>query len=221
MPDGCAEQGQAKERFNEIKQELSQISTQFSNNLLDATKAFKRLVTAKEDVDGLPASALALAAQQVGPLGLLLLHHGIHITVHPKNRMRRLTSLMALHLPPFSSSSLDILPVWCFCGHLLREHESMESKPCMTHCQKAAVWAAVASKQAESEGHKGANVEEGPWLFTLDIPSYQPVLLHAKNRCGCPAAAVSHGCRAYSVSAVSGCDIKPVQVCAVQYVPVA
>ncbi len=57
-------QGMAKERFNEIKQELSQISTQFSNNLLDATKAFKRLVTAKEDVEGLPASALALGAQQ-------------------------------------------------------------------------------------------------------------------------------------------------------------
>ena len=37
-------QGAAKERFNEIKQELSQIGTKFSNNLLDATKAFKRLV---------------------------------------------------------------------------------------------------------------------------------------------------------------------------------
>lgn len=58
-------QGQAKERFNEIKQEMSQISTQFSNNLLDATKAFKKLITTKDDVDGLPASALALAAQQV------------------------------------------------------------------------------------------------------------------------------------------------------------
>lgn len=38
---------------------------QFSNNLLDATKAFKKLITAKEDVEGLPESALALAAQQV------------------------------------------------------------------------------------------------------------------------------------------------------------
>ncbi len=31
----------------------------------DATKAFKKLITEKEDVDGLPESALALAAQQV------------------------------------------------------------------------------------------------------------------------------------------------------------
>ena len=31
----------------------------------DATKAFKELITEKKDVDGLPESALALAAQQV------------------------------------------------------------------------------------------------------------------------------------------------------------
>lgn len=40
----CAAQGSAKERFNEIQQELSQLSTKFSNNLLDATKAFKKLL---------------------------------------------------------------------------------------------------------------------------------------------------------------------------------
>ena len=60
-------QGEAKERFNEIKQELSHTSTQFSNNILDATKAFKKVITEKADVDGLPASALALGAQQVQP----------------------------------------------------------------------------------------------------------------------------------------------------------
>lgn len=37
--------------------------------------------------------------------------------------------------------------------------------------------------KAESNGHKGATAEEGPWLFTLDFPSYQPILTHAKNRC--------------------------------------
>ncbi len=51
--DGCGGlQGEAKERFNEIQQERSQLATQFSNNLLDATKAFKRLATRKEEVDG-------------------------------------------------------------------------------------------------------------------------------------------------------------------------
>lgn len=37
-------QGTDRERFNEIQQELSQLSTKFSNNLLDATKAFKKLL---------------------------------------------------------------------------------------------------------------------------------------------------------------------------------
>jgi oligopeptidase A len=60
--------------------------------VLDATKAFKRLVTDKSEVEGLPATALGLAAQQ-----------------------------------------------------------------------------------AKKEGHEAATPESGPWLFTLDFPSYFPV----------------------------------------------
>ena len=41
-------QGAAKERFNEIQQELSKLSTTFGNNVLDATKAYKRLLTGEE-----------------------------------------------------------------------------------------------------------------------------------------------------------------------------
>ena len=41
-------QGTAKERFNEIQQELSKLSTTFGNNVLDATKAYKRLLTGEE-----------------------------------------------------------------------------------------------------------------------------------------------------------------------------
>ncbi|EFN52299.1 hypothetical protein CHLNCDRAFT_139059 [Chlorella variabilis] len=96
---GVALEGEAKERFNEIQQELSQLSTKFSNNVLDGTKAYKKLLTDKADVEGLPESALALAAQQ-----------------------------------------------------------------------------------AAKEGHEGATPEAGPWLFTLDFPSYFPVMTHAKNR---------------------------------------
>ena len=52
-----------QERFNEIAQELSQLSTTFSNNVLDATKLFELVLTEQSDVDGLPESALAMAAQ--------------------------------------------------------------------------------------------------------------------------------------------------------------
>lgn len=96
---GVALEGEQKERFNKIQQELSQISTKFSNNLLDSTKAFAKVLTTKEEVDGIPASALGLAAQT-----------------------------------------------------------------------------------ARSKGHPDATPENGPWLFTLDFPSYMPVMSHSKNR---------------------------------------
>jgi len=96
---GVALEGKDKENFNEIQQELSKLSTKFSNNVLDGTKSFVKTITDKKEVDGLPASALALASQT-----------------------------------------------------------------------------------AVSKGNEGATAEEGPWVFTLDIPSYLPVMLHAKNR---------------------------------------
>lgn len=53
----------AREEFNKIQLELADLSTKFSNNVLDATKAFSLTMTDKSDVEGLPASALGLAAQ--------------------------------------------------------------------------------------------------------------------------------------------------------------
>lgn len=55
--------GPQLERFNAIVQELSQIKTKFSNNVLDATKAFELIVENKADVAGLPGSSLSMAAQ--------------------------------------------------------------------------------------------------------------------------------------------------------------
>lgn len=96
---GVALEGADKERFNAIAEELSQLGTKFSNNVQDATKAFKKLVTDVADVQGLPPSALALAAQQ-------------------------------------------------------------------------------AAEETKGE----ATPEAGPWIFTLDFPSYMPVMTHSTNR---------------------------------------
>ena len=60
---GVALEGKDKERFNEIQLELAELSTKFSNNVLDATKSFKLKLTTPEEVDGLPESLLSLAAQ--------------------------------------------------------------------------------------------------------------------------------------------------------------
>jgi oligopeptidase A len=97
---GVALDGAEKERYNEIAKELSALSTEFSNNVLDATKAFEHVCEDKSDVVGLPKSALELAAQTAATRG----------------------------------------------------------------------------------GREGANAEDGPWMFTLDAPSYMAVRMHAENR---------------------------------------
>jgi oligopeptidase A len=96
---GVGLEGEAKTRFVEIQSRLSKLSTEFSNHVLDATKAFKKLITDKSDVDGLPTTSLDLAAAT-----------------------------------------------------------------------------------AKANGHEAATAEAGPWMFTLDYPSYIGVMQHAKNR---------------------------------------
>lgn len=60
---GIALEGAARERFNAIQTDLAELSTRFSNNVLDATKAFELILTAPEEAEGLPASLRSLAAQ--------------------------------------------------------------------------------------------------------------------------------------------------------------
>ncbi|KAM3363316.1 hypothetical protein P3S68_018170 [Capsicum galapagoense] len=88
-----------REQFNKIEQDLAKLSQKFEENVLDSTKKFEKLITAKKDIEGLPATALGLAAQT-----------------------------------------------------------------------------------AVSKGYENATVEDGPWIITLDAPSYMSVMKHAKNR---------------------------------------
>lgn len=60
---GIELEGEQRERFNAIAEELSQLSTDFSNHVLDATKAFELILTKPEEVAGLPPSLLQLVAQ--------------------------------------------------------------------------------------------------------------------------------------------------------------
>ena len=53
---------EARQRFNKIAEELSQLGTTFSNHVLDATKAFSLVLTDPADVEGMPPSLLRLAA---------------------------------------------------------------------------------------------------------------------------------------------------------------
>ena len=91
--------GEKKDRFNAIQLELAEITTKFSNNILDATKAFQLKLTTPEDIAGLPPSLLSLAAQT-----------------------------------------------------------------------------------ARTQGETNATPETGPWVITLDFPSYFPFMKYSDNR---------------------------------------
>lgn len=96
---GVSLEDDKREHFNKIQQELEKLSQKFEENVLDATKKFEKLIIDKKDIEGLPVSALGLAAQT-----------------------------------------------------------------------------------AVSKGHENATAETGPWVITLDAPSYLPVMQHARNR---------------------------------------
>ncbi|KAK7252461.1 hypothetical protein RIF29_36411 [Crotalaria pallida] len=97
--NGVSLEDDKREEFNKIEQELEKLSQKFGENVLDATKKFEKLITDKKEIEGLPATALGLAAQS-----------------------------------------------------------------------------------AVSKGHANANAENGPWVITLDAPSYIAVMQHARNR---------------------------------------
>ena len=64
-----------KQRFKEISQELSQLASNYEENVLDATNAWTKLITDEADLAGLPATALAQAkqtAEQAGKTGWMI-----------------------------------------------------------------------------------------------------------------------------------------------------
>ena len=62
--------GEQKERFEQIQTELAALSTAFSNALLDATKAYSKVLSEPEQVAGLPASARAMMAASARSRGI-------------------------------------------------------------------------------------------------------------------------------------------------------
>ncbi len=66
---GVGLSGTKQARFNAIQTELAEISTRFTNHVLDATKLFAVTLTDPDEVAGLPPSALELAAQAARQAG--------------------------------------------------------------------------------------------------------------------------------------------------------
>lgn len=66
---GVGLEGEKRDRYNAIQLEQAELSTKFSNHVLDATKAFSLTLTNKDEIDGLPASLLSLAASSARAAG--------------------------------------------------------------------------------------------------------------------------------------------------------
>src|SRR5262245_5435694 len=66
---GVGLEGDRRERFNAIQTELAELATRFANHVLDATRAFALVLREKGEVDGLPGSWRALAAQSAREAG--------------------------------------------------------------------------------------------------------------------------------------------------------
>ncbi|GAC99991.1 oligopeptidase A [Agarivorans albus] len=60
---GIGLEAEQQSRYGEIVKRLSELSSQFSNNVLDATLAWQKQITDVNDLAGLPESALAAAKQ--------------------------------------------------------------------------------------------------------------------------------------------------------------
>ena len=61
---GCSLSATDKLIFNRLKTEITELSSKFSNNVLDSTKEFKLFITNKDDLIGLPPSTLRLLSAQ-------------------------------------------------------------------------------------------------------------------------------------------------------------
>lgn len=59
---GIALPAEEKQRYAEIKAKLSELSSTFSNNVMDATMGWTKLVTDESELSGMPESALEAAA---------------------------------------------------------------------------------------------------------------------------------------------------------------
>ena len=61
--NGVGLDGADRERFNEIANSLSRVTTEFTNHVLDATKAYELVITEGEDAEGWPSNSRSMASQ--------------------------------------------------------------------------------------------------------------------------------------------------------------
>jgi oligopeptidase A len=96
---------------------------------------------------------------------------GVALNGDPKKRFNDIQRDLAALGTRFSNAVLDATKEFQL---LLREPGDVAGLP--------QSWRAMAAQAATTKGEKAANAADGPWLLTLDFPSYFPFMQHATNR---------------------------------------
>ena len=130
---GVGLDGESRERFNEMLTELADLSTRFANNVLDATKAFATMLRERDEVAGLPESALQLAAQAArdageadatpadGPWRITLDQPSFEAFLQHSRRRDLREQLYRAYITRASEDDLDNVPIINRILHLRRE----------------------------------------------------------------------------------------------------
>ncbi|MEX0701216.1 MAG: M3 family metallopeptidase [Planctomycetales bacterium] len=155
---GVALEGEPQTRFNEIARELSRLSTDFSNHVLDATRAWSLTITDPAEMDGLPPSLLQLSSQS-------------HNRAHEGERGGGETSPPSQGGPGGESSN---------------ESSASLSKKGSGPGGRQDAPSSNPPPAPSLEGRGGtatpSTPETGPWRITLDIPCFVPFMQHCRNR---------------------------------------
>ena len=187
---GVALPSDKKQRFADIQAKLSELASKFSNNVMDATMGWVMLRQAHDAClpllseygtwmgqhEGLYKAYRTLrdsdAFSQLDAAQQKLIDNairdftlsGVALPSDKKQRFADIQAKLSELASKFSNNVMDATMGWV---KQVEDEAELEGIP-----DSAKAAAKQTAQRKEMEG----------WVFTLDIPSYLPVMLHAKNR---------------------------------------
>ncbi|MEM8858622.1 MAG: M3 family metallopeptidase [Chloroflexota bacterium] len=96
---------------------------------------------------------------------------GVGLDGEEKERFNSISESLAKLQTTFSNNVLDSTKAF---KHLVENKEELAGLPTS--------FLEMGAQAAVNHGHEGATGENGPWLITLDIPSYMPTMKNCSNR---------------------------------------
>ena len=161
-------QGQELQRYNELQHTYTSLSTNYSNNLVAATAAFKLLVTDNSQVS-IPILPHKLVLWHL----VLYPSHNFAIPNHPP-RLARCCWVWGTRVLCTWACCVWDAQAWNLCSSMHALVLQVAGLPPSTLSQTA--------QRAQKDGHIQASADAGPWLLTIDDAAYGPIMEHLDAR---------------------------------------